>query len=60
MTIQQLLLYTIENKASDLHLVVDSPPMIRLDGSLVAVSGEAKLTETSCELLINGVMNTDF
>lgn len=59
MTIQQLLHYTIENKASDLHLVVDSPPMIRLDGSLVAVSGEAKLSETACELLINGVMNTD-
>lgn len=59
MTIQQLLLYTIENKASDLHLVVGSPPMIRLDGSLVAVSGEDLLTEISCEQLINGVMSTD-
>lgn len=59
MTIQQLLLYTIENKASDLHLVVDSPPMIRLDGSLVAVAGEKLLTEVECEQLINGVMNTD-
>lgn len=59
MTIQQLLHYTIENKASDLHLVVDSPPMIRLDGNLVAVSGEKKLTEIDCEQLIGGIMSTD-
>lgn len=59
MTIQQLLHYTIENKASDLHLVVGSPPMIRLDGDLIAVAGEEILTPISTEQLLTGVMNTE-
>ncbi len=59
MTVQQLLQYTIENKASDLHLVVGSPPMIRLDGNLVSVVGCEILTPLACEQLIAGVMNTE-
>ena len=59
MTIQQLLHYTIENKASDLHLVVGSPPMIRLDGDLIAVAGEEVLNPMATEQLLTGVMNTE-
>jgi twitching motility protein PilT len=59
MTIQQLLLYTIENHASDLHLLADSPPMVRLDGSLVAVSGAENLSEITCDQLISQVMSPE-
>lgn len=36
MTLNELLYLTIEKKASDLHLTVDSPPIFRVDGELVA------------------------
>ncbi|MHB8362205.1 MAG: type IV pilus twitching motility protein PilT [Patescibacteria group bacterium] len=35
MKIEELLKYTIQRSASDLHLVVDYPPLIRVDGILV-------------------------
>ncbi len=39
------LLYTAKSKAaSDLHLVVSSPPLLRIDGSLKVVDGLAPLT----------------
>lgn len=40
MTIQQLLQDVVSKKASDLHIVVGSPPMMRLDGDLKALPGE--------------------
>ncbi|KKU94182.1 type IV pili twitching motility protein PilT [Candidatus Amesbacteria bacterium RIFCSPHIGHO2_02_FULL_48_21] len=59
MTIQQLLQYTIQHGCSDLHLVVGSPPIVRKDGSLVAVAGEEKLTDARVEQLVAGVMSTE-
>lgn len=59
MTIQQLLQYTIEHKASDLHLLVDSPPLVRIDGILIAVPGEEKLNPTKVEQLITGVLSVE-
>jgi len=40
MTIQQLLQYVVTKKASDLHVVVGSPPMVRIDGGLKPMPGE--------------------
>ena len=40
MTIQQLLQYVVTKRASDLHVVVGSPPMVRIDGDLKPMSGE--------------------
>lgn len=40
MTIQQLLQYVVTKKASDLHVVVGSPPMARIDGELKPIPGE--------------------
>src|SRR4051794_8024416 len=34
-TLQQLLKTMVDNGASDLHIARDSPPQIRIDGSLV-------------------------
>lgn len=55
MTIQQLLAYVIDKSASDLHLVVGSPPLVRIDGVLLAIPGETVLTNNTIEQLISGV-----
>ena len=53
----QLLMTTIERKASDLHLTVGDPPMIRLHGSILPMDGQAKpltredLHESFCDIL---------
>src|SRR3989344_6616355 len=59
MTIQQLLSLVIEKKASDLHLLVDSPPVLRVDGLLIAVVGEEKLTNLTVERLITSVLSDE-
>lgn len=59
MTIQQLLQYVIDHKASDLHLVVGAPPTVRVDGVLVAVPGEAVLTSVTAEQLVFGVLSVE-
>lgn len=38
MDIKELLFATVKNKASDLHLVADKPPIIRVNGRLVLLS----------------------
>ena len=35
-TLEELLKYAVEFKASDLHLTVGRPPMVRIQGRLVA------------------------
>lgn len=45
MNIQQLLEITIARKASDLHLVVGYPPMLRIFGDLVPVNGTSPLND---------------
>ena len=40
LTIENLLKLAAERRASDLHLTVDSPPVFRIDGSLVKVEEE--------------------
>lgn len=47
MTIQELLQNTIDRGASDLHLVADYPPTIRVDGSLAPLS---KITLTGQQI----------
>src|SRR3989344_2937284 len=59
MTIQQLLQYVVDKSASDLHLIVGSPPLVRIDGGLVNVPGEASLNGQAVEQLMGGVMAVD-
>lgn len=59
MTIQELLNYTLEKKASDLHLVVGSLPMVRIDGELVSVAGTQMLDHNQVEALMMGVVSDD-
>lgn len=52
MTINQLLIYAAEHMASDLHLVVGSPPVLRIDGQLVYVENEKPLTAKDTETMV--------
>ncbi|PIS21070.1 type IV pili twitching motility protein PilT [candidate division WWE3 bacterium CG08_land_8_20_14_0_20_43_13] len=49
MTINDLLDYTIEKKASDLHLTTGAPPIIRSGGVLVPVAGTHALKSEQVE-----------
>jgi twitching motility protein PilT len=57
--IEVLLDEVIKKKASDLHIQVGLPPMIRIDGSLVPVSGAEILDEEGIEALIFAVLDED-
>jgi len=57
--IEILLEEVIKKKASDLHLQVGLSPMLRVDGSLLPVSGTEALTEESIETLIFAILDED-
>ena len=52
MNIQQLLEIAITRKASDLHLLTEEIPVLRIDGELITIQGFPKLTEPDLETLI--------
>jgi twitching motility protein PilT len=57
--IEILLEEVIKKKASDLHLQVGLPPMLRIDGALKAVSGAEVLTEEIVESLVFAILDDD-
>ncbi len=57
--IELLLEEVIKKKASDLHLQVSLPPMLRIDSSLTPVAGAAPLTEETIETLIFAILEED-
>jgi twitching motility protein PilT len=57
--IEILLDEVIKRKASDLHLQVGLPPMLRVDGSLVPVTGADVLSEESVETLVFSILDED-
>ncbi len=57
--IEILLDEVIKRKASDLHLQVGLPPMLRVDGSLIAVAGADPLTEETVETLVFAILDED-
>src|SRR3989338_8926558 len=57
--IEILLEEVIKKKASDLHLQVGLPPMLRIDGALTPVTGAEALNEESIELLIFAILDED-
>ena len=57
--IEVLLEEVIKRKASDLHLQVSLAPMLRVDGSLVAVSGGEVLTEEAVEALVFAILDDE-
>src|SRR3990167_11223693 len=57
--IEVLLEEVIKKKASDLHIQVGLPPMLRIDGSLIPVSGTDTLDEGTVERLIFAILDED-
>ncbi|SPF33047.1 transporter [Candidatus Desulfosporosinus infrequens] len=55
-SLEELLHKAEERKASDLHLTVESPPVLRIDGSLVRLQME-KLSQADIERLAQSLMN---
>jgi twitching motility protein PilT len=56
----QLLLTTIEKKASDLHLTVGDPPMLRIHGSIQPIDGKsASLTPEDLHASIYDILAED-
>jgi twitching motility protein PilT len=58
-SIKELLTRMIRDGASDMHIVVGAPPMIRLHGGLEPMHGVDKLTPDETQELIYTVMNED-
>ncbi len=57
--IEVLLDEVIKKKASDLHIQVGLPPMLRVDGALTPVTGADILDEEAVETLIFSVLDED-
>ncbi len=57
--IEILLEETVKKKASDLHLQVGLPPMLRVDGKLVAVTAAEPLTDEAVEALVFAILDED-
>src|SRR5882672_7214665 len=57
--IEILLEEVVKKKASDLHLQVGLPPMIRVDGALMPVSGADVLSDEAVETLIFSILDED-
>ncbi len=57
--IEVLLEEVVRRKASDLHLQVSLPPMLRIDGSLVPVAGYNPLDEAAVETLVFAILDQD-
>lgn len=58
-SIKELLTKAIKAGASDMHIVVGAPPMIRLHGGLEAMPGYPRLTAEQTQEVIYTVMNED-
>src|ERR1700749_2892036 len=57
--IEVLLEEVVRRKASDLHLQVSLPPMLRVDGSLLPVPAAEPLSEEAIEGLIFTILDED-
>ena len=57
--IEVLLEEVVKKKASDLHLQVGLPPMLRVDGKLTPISGADLLSDEAVETLIFAILDED-
>ena len=53
---ESLLRRLVEQRGSDLHLRVDEPPIIRMDGEMVRLQGAAPLTNERLESMLLSIM----
>ncbi len=56
MTLAELLKIAEENKASDVHITVGVPPLMRVHGSMVQIPNQPRLMADDVEALVKGIM----
>lgn len=56
MQLDNILKKAVERRASDLHLLVGKPPIVRIDGGLVELDGKNILSEKEAEQIILGIL----
>ena len=59
MDIKKLFKLASEKKASDIHLVVGLPPVLRIDGELVEVKGESVVTSKEMEREVFSILTNE-
>lgn len=59
MNIHDLLDQLVALEGSDIHLIVGSPPMVRVDGNLLAIEGEPPLNQAGAEAMIYPILNQE-
>jgi len=59
MKIEELLEITVSQKASDLHLLVSLPPVLRINGELFPISGKESLSEEKVRELIFSLLTEE-
>jgi twitching motility protein PilT len=59
MDLAELLQYAVEYKASDLHLTVGRPPMVRINGRLIPSGYETELGPDECKALVYSILTDD-
>jgi len=57
MTIRELFKIAIKKGASDLHLVVGLPPILRIDGELVNIENSKPLTNSDIEKMVFSILD---
>jgi len=57
MSLDELLKIAVEKKASDLHLVVGEPPILRIDDVLQPIKGKPKMEAKKTEEMIFSILN---
>jgi twitching motility protein PilT len=59
MNIKELLKIAAEKKASDLHLVVGLPPVLRIDGELIYIEDKKAVTDKEMELMVLSMLSAE-
>ena len=57
--VRKIIDYAIKKNASDIHFKNDAPPIVRIDGKLKVVEGEAVLTPEVCAEYVKSLLNKD-
>jgi twitching motility protein PilT len=59
MGIEELLKISVEQKASDLHIIPTLPPQLRIDGTLAAIKDRPTLTAADTQALIYSMLSKE-
>jgi twitching motility protein PilT len=59
MEIEKLLRLMVDNHASDMHLTMDSPPVLRIDGVLAPMEGYSKLNDRDIDSIFEQITNLE-